>query len=112
MPGSGSLMAGRRVGYFQLALSVVGFAATFIFGGRFVLWYLAHYQHLQQIQMDPGQYFSEIWGPLKWALLGIGLFVLALLWGLVTSMFILSQPPAPDSSLPPRIPPRIAPPRL
>lgn len=42
LPGFGSLMAKRAVGYFQAPLSVLGLMLTFTFGLRFVAWFFAN----------------------------------------------------------------------
>ena len=108
LPGAGSLMAGRRVGYAQVALALVGFGLSLFFGGRVLTWLLAHYRQYFQ---EPDRYLGELWGPMKWALLGIGIFALAWVWAMVTSLLIVTQPPAPAPD-PANVPPRIVPPRL
>ena len=108
LPGFGSLLAGRVVGYFQIAVSLAGFALTTIFGIRFMAWYFSNSAHLQQIQADPDIYFHEVWLQVRWALLGMALFLVAWLWALASSLGILEKARAHDAMTRP-LPPRINP---
>ncbi len=108
LPGIGSLLAGRAVGYFQIVVYMVGFALTIIFGIRFMVWYFNNSAHLQQIQADPDIYFHEVWLQVRWALLGIALCAVAWLWALMSSLGILAKARAHDAMTRP-IPPRINP---
>src|SRR2546423_344748 len=90
-PGMGSLVAGRGVGYAQLGVTVISLFLTVVFGGRFIYWMLIHWTRLHQLQNDPVAFSREIWLMVRWALLGIALFGLALLWGLCTSVSILRE---------------------
>ncbi len=107
LPGFGSLVAGRAVGYAQIVISLAGFALTTVFGIRFILWFFSNWTRLQQLQDDPGRYFGEIWLALRWALLGMALFLAALLWALLTSLSILAEARAAEVLNPPRVPPKI-----
>ena len=107
LPGFGSLVAGRAVGYLQIVITLTGFALTTVCGIRFILWFFSNWTRLQQIQDQPDLYFGEIWQPLRWALLGIVLFLFALLWGLATSLSILAEARAAEALAQPRIPPKI-----
>jgi hypothetical protein len=89
LPGAGSLAAGRLSGYAQLALAAVGTMLTVAFGTRAIAWYIANWSRLHQPQMDPVEALEEMWVALKWALLGIGIFLVGWLWALVTSLFIV-----------------------
>jgi hypothetical protein len=91
MPGAGSLMGGRRVGYAQLLLTLAGLALTGIFGLRFIVWTLQNWSRLQDADADPLETLLMLWIAVRWALLGIGLFVIAVLWGLTTSLSILKR---------------------
>ena len=108
LPGFGSLLAGRVVGYVQVAISLAGFALTTLFGIRFMVWYFGNSAHIQQIQADPEIYFHEVWLQVRWALLGMGLFLVAWLWALMSSLGILASARAHDALTRP-IPPRINP---
>ena len=86
-PGAGSLLAGRRSGYGQLILTGCALLVTTVFGVRFLLWMLANWSRFYGAEADPD--WLGMWLRLRWALLGIGLFGLALLWALGTSLSIL-----------------------
>ena len=53
LPGFGSLMARRAVGYPQAALTVVGFGLTAWFGVRFGIWYFQNSAALRDADSDP-----------------------------------------------------------
>jgi len=97
LPGSGSLAAGRKIGYPQSALSVAGLGLTLVFGLRFIIWGISNWSRLQAMDNDPLGKWLELWHEVRWALLGIGLFALALLWALSTSLSLLqkAKPPRP-----------------
>lgn len=101
-PGLGSLIAGRAVGYWQLAVTAIAMLLTVVFGGRFIYWVLINWTRLQQLQEDPVAFGREVWMMARWALLGIALFAAALLWGLVTSVSILREAKAPPPLVTPR----------
>src|SRR5436309_644679 len=104
LPGSGSLLAGRRSGYSQLVLAMAGLLVITIFGLRFILWALANWSRLHALEADPGESLLDIWMHLRWALLGFGIALLAWLWALMTSLSILnSVPKAANSNRPPRL---------
>lgn len=89
MPGAGSLMAGRRVGYGQLLVAVAGLGLTLVFGVLFVVWSIQNFNQLRAPEVDPLETLSSLWQHLKWALAGMGLFGVAWVWALVTSLSIL-----------------------
>ena len=101
LPGVGSLAAGRRVGYAQVALGLIGALPILAFSIRVLI---AAY-HLQQAigsfdalddQMDyVRQGFRAIphtWGLIFWVgLPGTILFIIAWLWALTISLSILLE---------------------
>ena len=87
LPGSGSLMAGRRIGYAQLVFTVSGMILSTLFGIQFILWQLANWSRYHGPNADPD--LLELWLHIRWTLAGFGLFVLGLLWALFTSFSIL-----------------------
>ncbi len=104
LPGSGSLLAGRRSGYGQLVLAMAGLLMITIFGLCFILWALANWSRLHDREADPVQSLLEIWMHLRWALLGFGIALLAWLWALMTSLSILnSAQKTANSNSPPRL---------
>ena len=91
LPGSGSLLAGRPSGYGQLLLALVGLAVSLIFGVRFVIWHFSNGTRLHGPDVDSIEALREIWVQLRWAVLGFGIFILSMLWALVTSLAILAS---------------------
>src|SRR6266478_1303859 len=75
LPGSGSLVAGRRSGYAQLALAVSGMVLTLIFGLRFLAWFVANWSRFHQPDTDPFAALGEMWHVLRWPVVGIGVFL-------------------------------------
>ena len=102
LPGFGSLMAGRAVGYAQVVLTAAGFGLTMLFGLKFIAWYLPHWSAINEA--DPVETLSRVWQEVRWALLGIALFVVSCLWSLVTNAAILrSARRDDDAGKPPRL---------
>jgi hypothetical protein len=114
MPGFGSLLAGRAVGYFQIPFTVIGFGLTVLCGIPTIIWYFSNWSRLQQMQEEPDGYaraLGQLWIHLRWPLLGIGLFFFALLWALTSSLGIMAQARAAEltklTTLPPPLPPKL-----
>jgi hypothetical protein len=89
VPGAGSLMAGRRVGYGQAALAVVGFVLTLIFGMILVAWYIQHFNEFRAPEIDPLVVLGGLWRRLRWVLAGMGVFLAGWFWALATSLTLL-----------------------
>lgn len=105
LPGAGSLAAGRVSGYGQLAIATCGTFITVVFGTRAIFWYVANWSRLHQPEIDPMQVLGEMWLVLKWALLGLGIFLAGWLWALLTSLLIVyAARNAEQSAVPPRLP--------
>lgn len=96
LPGFGSLMARRAVGWPQVALTVVGFALTSIFGVRFMIWFFQNTDTLYGPESDPVESLITMWLNVRWALLGIGLFAVSWLWSLATNAEILRSASQPE----------------
>ena len=104
LPGLGTLAAGRRTGYGQMALSLAGMALTVAYGVRFITWFASQWDKLQQLQEEPGVYFHEIWIHLRWPLLGMAVFLAGWLWALASSISIMLQAKSAEvKPSPPRI---------
>jgi len=102
VPGSGSLAAGRPVGYFQMALTVVGFIMTLICGAQFFHWYFTNSQQFTQLQeTDPGGALVEFWLAARGTVAGFAIFGFALAWGVVTGLSVVMS--SPKIPAPPRI---------
>lgn len=102
LPGIGSLMAGRKIGYAQAALGFGGLAVSLLFGLPFIYWCLANWSRLYGDQADPVATMTELGSHVLWPAAGIALFGAGWLWALATSYMILHQPQA-DSNIPPRL---------
>ena len=100
LPGSGSLFAGRKSGYAQLAVGVTGLLVSTICGMQFILWQLANWSRFHGPGVEPD--LLEMWLHLRWALAGFGIFFIALIWALMTSFSILE---AARKTGPPPLPP-------
>lgn len=104
LPGFGSLMGGRIVGYPQALLCVAGFGLTAIFGLKFVIWGVQHWSELQNPNGDPIETFISVWHACRWALLGMLLFALTWCWAALTSWGILrTARRLAESQKPPRL---------
>lgn len=91
VPGMGSLVAGRKIGYAQLVICLTGLALSLIFGIRFIFWSLAHWSELHDPNAgDPIAALHALLRQACWPLLGILLFAVAWLWALLTSYFLLA----------------------
>src|SRR2546423_10479499 len=102
MPGFGSLVGGRRVGYVQAMLGLVAFAITAVSGTRFIVWALSNWSVMYGPQADSLNSLLEMWGAARWPLIGIFLFVVSWLWSLVTSFSIINAAKkAEKSQVPP-----------
>lgn len=91
LPGLGSITAGRRAGYAQGALAIVGFALSVYWLVRTILTWMAE-----------GQLPVEINRTLLIGLVGIGLYAVAWLWALGTSLSLLGAAKAKAGAAPPR----------
>jgi len=102
LPGSGSLVAGRTVGYFQMAFYLAGFIISVVGAAGFFHWYLTHLNSMTpSTDDDPFGSIVEFWQHLRWALLGIGLCVFSLSWAIVTGMQLMKA--SPKEPVPPVI---------
>ena len=102
LPGSGSLVAGRAVGYLQLALTVIGFIVTLVGGVAFIRWYLANSTQFNNLQNDdPFGALASLWREVRWPLTGVAVFLFAMAWAAITSLQIMRS--NPKESAPPRL---------
>jgi hypothetical protein len=104
VPGIGSLAAGRRSGYAQVILGMIGLALTVLFGARAMYWFLTNWSRLHDPAGDPAALLSEMWQHLRIPLLGIAFFAFDWLWALATSLEILRQARTSETA---RKPPRL-----
>jgi hypothetical protein len=102
LPGSGSLAAGRRVGYLQLAIGFLGFAFTLVTAIPMLQWALTGgLAAAQSSSGDPFQDLSELWVHVRWPMAGMGFFAASIIWAAMTSLAVLAD--APKEAVPPRI---------
>jgi hypothetical protein len=99
IPGLGSLVGGRKIGYLQLVLCYLGEGITLIFGVRLIYWTLAHWSTIYHPNTeDPLAALHEMWPQMRLPLLGILLFAIAWLWALLTSYQLLGEAKQKDGS--------------
>ena len=104
LPGFGSLMAGRAVGYAQAALTVAGFALTLICGLPAIVWFLSNWSKFNDPMAAPWDNLRALWLAVRGALLGMALFGVSWLWALMTSFMILRGARKNEAAgLPPRL---------
>ena len=85
LPGLGSLLAGRRAGWPQAALALAGFALSTVWLAWFVIaWSRTGFP------LDGGPY-------LPLGLLGVFLFAVSWVWGLITGLAVVRESRAPQS---------------
>jgi hypothetical protein len=90
VPGAGSLAAGRAVGYAQMAVYFTGFIMTIVGSIAFFRWYMANMEQINQMkETDPVGALLLCCRAMRWVLLGIALFVVALGWAAATSFQIM-----------------------
>ena len=102
VPGSGSLAAGRPVGFFQMALTAIGFIITLVCGAQFFHWYFTNSQQYAQLQeTNPEEALLSFWIAARGAIAGCAIFGIALAWGTITGLRIVLS--SPKTSTPPVI---------
>ncbi len=89
-PGSGSLLAGRWIGYPQVTLTLSGLTLTTWHGVRFFVWAWQHWSLLTNGD-DPAGALLGLWLAARWALLGMAVFGVAWLWALLTSWSVMNR---------------------
>jgi hypothetical protein len=102
LPGSGSLVAGRAVGYFQLALTAIGLLITLVTSLQCFLWFFQNWGGVAEGGGDPLESLRQIWVAVRWPLLGMLIFILSFLWALMTSLQVLYTTPANSNGAPPK----------
>ena len=104
VPGSGSLVAGRRVGYVQLAFTAIGFGVSLIFGAPFIIWGFSHWSQITNQNSEDFSNLELVWTHMKWPLLGIGIFAFSWIWGVLTGLgVVFNSVPNAAGKAPPKI---------
>lgn len=98
-PGLGTILAGRRFGYPQAAIMVLGFVLVV----GYLLWYLVCAARYVKNPSWTEAQFESTYRPYLWALYdGVGMFLVAWIWALFSSLSMWRQRKAgsspPDSS--------------
>jgi hypothetical protein len=101
LAGSGSLAAGRAVGYGQMAAVFLAMILTFVTSIPFIKWAVAGGGVPRSPMDDPFQTLGDLWVHVRWPLASIGLYVVSILWSMATSLSILAR--APKEGVPPKI---------
>jgi hypothetical protein len=101
LAGSGSLAAGYAVGYWQMATVFLAMTSTVVTSIPLLQWKLSGVGASPAAMDDASQQLLELWLHVRWPLASIGLYVVALLWALTTSVSILTH--ATKDKVPPRI---------
>jgi hypothetical protein len=83
---------------------MLGLLMTTFFGARFIYWFIANQSAMRNPE-DPLAGLEMLWAHLKWPLVGIGVFGLACIWSLVTSLQILEEAKRAERR---RVPPPLA----
>jgi len=89
LPGFGSLMAGRPVGYPQAVLTVVGFGLTLVFGSKAIIWFFSNWSAIYGPEADPLETITGVWRETRWVGAGFAMVAIAWLWSLTTNAAIL-----------------------
>jgi hypothetical protein len=101
LPGSGSLAAGKPIGYCQLALAAVGFILSVATGIHLLGWAMQSWTAMNQSTGDPFETLLTLWRQIRWPLAGLAIFAVSWLWAAITSLQILSA--HPKNPVPPEI---------
>jgi hypothetical protein len=101
LAGSGSLAAGRPVGYAQIAAIFLSMILTFVAAVPFFQWAMAGGGVPQSPLDDPFQNLRDILYHCRWVLASFGLYLASVLWATMTSLSILAE--AKREGVPPRI---------
>lgn len=108
MPGFGSLLGGRAVGYGQIPFTAIGFILSLIGTVRAFMWLAPNWSRLQELQAnDPAGYMLEFWVHIRWPLLGVGIFIFAMAWAVLTSSSIMAQARKAEREALMRLPPKL-----
>jgi hypothetical protein len=98
-PGVGTLMAGRKIGYAQGGLAVAGAIPL----AGYISWF-SFQKFNALLNVEGNLHAAAGYGPWWIGAVGLGIFALAWLWSLVSSIQILFSPPTTDNlGVPPKI---------
>jgi hypothetical protein len=103
-PGFGSLLAGRRVGYFQIPFTIIGQIMSLVGTVPAFAWSIANFSRFQE-EEDPIEPFRQMWIHWHWPIIGLAIFFFGLLWAWFTSRSILAEARAKEAMRP--LPPKL-----
>jgi hypothetical protein len=83
-------MAGRKVGYLQVTLTLIGFALSIWFGFRLMIWASQHWSEISDPYADPAENLLNLWRASRGVVLGLAIFGFTWIWALITSLTILN----------------------
>jgi len=104
MPGFGSLLAGRKVGYCQIPFTIFGQILSLISAVPAFAWSVSNFSRLQE-EEDPLEPLRQIWIHWRWTTLGLAIFFVGFLWAWITSRSILAESRANELMRP--LPPKL-----
>lgn len=90
LPGLGSLVAGRKAGYVQAALALIGM----VLSSAFAAWFFTAWFHMPHAPADVGelkQFFAGGMTYVKAGGIGFACFLIGWFWALATSINIVRK---------------------
>jgi len=92
LPGIGSILGGRKSGYFQVLLSLISLGATFYYGLKLGKWFLLHSEQVPDwIYGFPPEIQNQLWKLIVPIIYALILFIISLVWSVLTSISIIRQ---------------------
>jgi hypothetical protein len=91
LPGCGTLMAGRKTGYGQLAIQAAGLLISLASGGRLLVWTFQNWSRINDPYADPFEKLQEMWVVMRWPVLGLAVFALSWVWAFFSGWSILQE---------------------
>jgi hypothetical protein len=80
LPGLGSLLVGRRIGWLQAGVALLGFAFTLVW----LVWFVVTWSETGSFPLDGGPYLGEGIG-------GVLIFGASWMWGLATGLVVVRE---------------------
>lgn len=100
LAGSGSLAAGRMVGYAQLVATTLAMILTFVSGIPMIKWAMAN-DPGGSANEDPFQGLQDLWVHARWPIASIALYAGTVVWATMTSFSIINE--SKRQQVPPKI---------
>jgi len=91
-PGLGSILGGKKSGFIQLLLSFVSLGATCYYGVELFKWISIHREQLPDWFYGlPPEIQNQLWNLLLPIIYSLLIFLIALIWSLITNILIIKQ---------------------